>query len=411
MAESVFCYSFFTVYVSIYFCSVLVRSSEGIKLIYFDNSATTKPFKEVLDSFITVSSEYYGNPSSLHSMGGQAEKLLSQAREQVGKLLSVKPSEIYFTSGGTEGNNLAIKGSALLHKNKGRHLITSSVEHPSVRLAMEQLEQEGFDVTYLPVDEFGRISVVELEKAIRKDTILISIMQVNNEVGTVQPIKEVGHLLKKYPTILFHVDAVQSIGKIPLFLYENRVDFCSISGHKFHGLKGTGALFIREGARLAPLFSGGNQERKIRSGTENVAGAVALAKALRMTLMKSEAGMDRMKKIQGMLRNGLIEIEGVNVHTPMENTAPHILNFSLQGIKSEVFIHSLEQKGIFVSTTSACSSKKKSPSNTLLEMGVPEILAESAVRISLSFENTMEEAMTALAAFRESVIQLRKVMK
>ena len=185
-------------------------------MIYFDNSATTKPFKDVIDSFVTVSSEYYGNPSSLHSMGGQAEKLLSQAREQVSKLLTVKPSEIYFTSGGTEGNNIAIKGSALLHKNKGRHLITSSVEHPSVRAAMEQLEQEGFEVTYLPVDRFGRINVADLEKAIRKDTILISIMQVNNEVGTIQPIKEIGDLLKKYPTILFHVDAVQGIGKIPL---------------------------------------------------------------------------------------------------------------------------------------------------------------------------------------------------
>ncbi|MBT2726938.1 cysteine desulfurase [Bacillus sp. ISL-75] len=380
-------------------------------MIYFDNSATTKPFKDVIDSFVTVSSEYYGNPSSLHSMGGQAEKLLSQAREQVSKLLTVKPSEIYFTSGGTEGNNIAIKGSALLHKNKGRHLITSSVEHPSVRAAMEQLEQEGFEITYLPVDRFGRINVSDLEKAIRKDTILISIMQVNNEVGTVQPIKEIGDLLKKHPTILFHVDAVQGIGKIPLSLYKNRVDLCSISGHKFHGLKGTGALFIREGVRLAPLFSGGNQERKIRSGTENVAGAVAMAKALRMTLMKGEAEMVRMKNIHSLLRKGLAEIEGAQIHTPTENAAPHILNFSLKGIKSEVFIHSLERKGIFVSTTSACSSKKKSPSKTLLAMGVHETQAESAIRISLSFENTREEAVTALVAFRESANQLRKVMK
>jgi cysteine desulfurase len=380
-------------------------------MIYFDNSATTKPFKDVIDSFVTVSSEYYGNPSSLHSMGGQAEKLLSQAREQVSKLLTVKPSEIYFTSGGTEGNNIAIKGSALLHKNKGRHLITSSVEHPSVRAAMEQLEQEGFEITYLPVDRFGRINVSDLEKAIRKDTILISIMQVNNEVGTVQPIKEIGDLLKKHPTILFHVDAVQGIGKIPLSLYKNRVDLCSISGHKFHGLKGTGALFIREGVRLAPLFSGGNQERKIRSGTENVAGAVAMAKALRMTLMKGEAEMVRMKNIHSLLRKGLAEIEGVQIHTPTENAAPHILNFSLKGIKSEVFIHSLERKGIFVSTTSACSSKKKSPSKTLLAMGVHETQAESAIRISLSFENTREEAVTALVAFKESANQLRKVMK
>jgi cysteine desulfurase len=380
-------------------------------MIYFDNSATTKPYKEVLDSFITVSSEYYGNPSSLHSMGGQAEKLLSQAREQVSHLLRAKPTEIYFTSGGTEGNNLAIKGSALLHRNKGRHLITTSVEHPSVSLAMEQLEKEGFDITYLSVDQFGRINVAELEKAIRKETILISIMQVNNEVGTLQPIKEIGELLKKYPNILFHVDAVQSIGKIPLYLSENRVDFCSISGHKFHGLKGTGALFIREGVRLAPLFSGGNQERKIRSGTENVAGAVAMAKALRMTLQKSEAGLERMKKIQSVLREGLSDIEGVQIHTPVENSAPHILNFSLKGIKSEVFIHSLEQKSIFVSTTSACSSKKKSPSKTLLAMGVPETLADSAIRISLSFENSLDDAKTALSAFRESANQLRKVMK
>jgi cysteine desulfurase len=393
------------------FVSVMVRKFGGENMIYFDNSATTKPFKEVLDSFVTVSSEYYGNPSSLHSMGAQAEKLLSQAREQVSTFLKVKPAEIYFTSGGTEGNNLAIKGSALLHKNKGRHLITTSVEHPSVRTAMEQLEQEGFEITYLPVDEFGRISVANLEKEIRKDTILISIMHVNNEVGTVQPITEIGALLKKYPTILFHVDAIQSVGKIPLSLYENRVDFCSISAHKFHGLKGTGALFIREGARLAPLFSGGNQERKLRSGTENVAGAVAMAKALRMTFTKAEAGLEGMQKIQSVLRKGLTEIDGVQIHTPNEKAAPHILNFSLTGIKSEVFIHSLEQKGIFVSTTSACSSKKKSPSKTLLEMGVPETLAESAIRISLSFENRMEEAITALEAFKESANQLRKVMK
>lgn len=393
------------------FVSGLVRKFGGEKMIYFDNSATTKPFKEVLDSFVTVSSEYYGNPSSLHGMGGQAEKLLSQARDQVSKLLTVKPSEIYFTSGGTEGNNLAIKGSALLHRNKGRHLITSSVEHPSVKSAMEQLEQEGFEITYLPVDEFGRISVADLERSIRKETILISIMLVNNEVGTIQPINEIGDLLKKYPTILFHVDAVQGIGKIPLPLNKYRIDLCSISGHKFHGLKGTGALFIREGVRLAPLFSGGNQERKIRSGTENVAGAVAMAKALRMTLTKAEIGLERMENIRSMLRKGITEIDGVQIHTPIENSAPHILNFSIKGIKSEVFIHSLEQKGIYVSTTSACSSKKKSPSKTLLEMGVPETLAESAIRVSLSFENSMEEANTVLAAFRESATQLRKVMK
>ncbi|MFJ7727235.1 cysteine desulfurase family protein [Neobacillus sp. NPDC097160] len=379
-------------------------------MIYFDNSATTKPYKEVLDSYVTVSSEYFGNPSSLHSMGGQAEKLLSQAREQVAKLLMVKPTEIYFTSGGTESNNIAIKGAALLNQNKGRHLITTSVEHASVRAAMEQLEQEGFDITYLPVDENGRVRVEDVEKAIRKDTIFISVMQVNNEVGTVQPIKEIGEMVKKYPKILFHTDTVQGIGKVPLSLQKSNVDLCSLSAHKFHGLKGTGALFIREGARLAPLFSGGNQERKMRSGTENVAGAVAMAKALRMTVVKSETGIARMKKIQSMLRTGLNEIEGIKIHTPIEHSAPHIVNFSLSGMKSEVVIHALEQEGVFVSTTSACSSKKKSPSKTLLAMGVPESLAESAIRISLSFENTEEEAKTAIIKIKKTANQLRKVM-
>ena len=380
-------------------------------MIYFDNSATTKPYKEVLDSFVTVSSEYFGNPSSLHRIGGQAEKLLSQARDQLAKLLKVKPSEIYFTSGGTESNNMAIKGAALTNRNKGRHIITSSVEHASVMAVMEQLTGEGFDITYLPVDQDGRVSVTEVEKAIRKETILVSIMQVNNEVGTIQPISEIGEMLKKYPTILFHVDSVQAIGKVPLDLNRNRVDFCSLSAHKFHGLKGTGILFVREGVRLTPLLSGGNQERKLRSGTENVAGFVAMAKALRMTMGKSELGLANMKKIQSSLRKGLNEIEGVKIHTPLEGAAPHILNFSLEGIKSEVFLHALETDGVFVSTTSACSSKKKSPSKTLLAMGVSEEVADSSIRISLTFDNTLEEARAAMTAINKYANQLRKVMK
>jgi cysteine desulfurase len=380
-------------------------------MIYFDNSATTKPYKEVLDSFVTVSNEYFGNPSSLHRIGGQAEKLLSQARDQLAKLLKVKPSEIYFTSGGTESNNMAIKGAALTNRNKGRHIITSSVEHASVMAVMEQLTGEGFDITYLPVDQEGRVSVTEVEKAIRKETILVSIMQVNNEVGTIQPISEIGEMLKKYPTILFHVDSVQAIGKVPLDLNRNRVDFCSLSAHKFHGLKGTGILFVREGVRLTPLLSGGNQERKLRSGTENVAGFVAMAKALRMTMGKSELGLANMKKIQSSLRKGLNEIEGVKIHTPLEGAAPHILNFSLEGIKSEVFLHALETDGVFVSTTSACSSKKKSPSKTLLAMGVSEEVADSSIRISLTFDNTLEEARAAMTAINKYANQLRKVMK
>ncbi|MED4224143.1 cysteine desulfurase family protein [Neobacillus cucumis] len=380
-------------------------------MIYFDNSATTRPYKEVLDSFLTVSTEYYGNPSSLHSMGGQAEKLLTQAREQVAKLLKVKPFEIYFTSGGTESNNTAIKGAAYMNRNRGQHIITTSVEHASVLAAMEQLNDEGFEITYLPVDQDGRVSTADVAKSIRKDTILVSIMQVNNEVGTIQPISEIGQILKKYPSILFHVDAVQAIGKLPLALYQNRVDLCSVSAHKFHGLKGTGVLFIREGVRLSPLLAGGNQERRMRSGTENVAGFVALAKALRMTLEKSETGTKKIKKIQTILREELQEIEGVKIHTPIEGAAIHILNFSLEGMKSEVFIHALEQENVFVSTTSACSSKMKTLSKTLLAMGVSENLADSSIRISLSFDNTEEEAKAAVTVIKKCADQLRKVMK
>ena len=380
-------------------------------MIYFDNSATTRPYKEVIDSFVKVSSEYFGNPSSLHGLGVQAEKLLTQARAQMANLLAVKPTEIYFTSGGTESNNLAIKGTALAHKNKGRHLILSSVEHPSVRGAMEQLKSADFEITYLPVDSYGRVSVEDVKASIRKDTILVSVMHVNNEVGTIQPIKEIGKLLKQYPTILFHVDGVQAIGKVPLNLVKNGVDLCSFSAHKFHGLKGTGALFIKEGVRLDPLLSGGNQEWQIRSGTENVAGTVAMAKALRMTMEKSESGLKKMERVKSVLRTELEKIDGLTINTPVEHSAPHILNFSIKGIKSEVLIHALEQKGIFLSTTSACSSKKQLPSQTLLAMGVPDELADSAFRISLSYDNTEEEARNVAGAIEDAARQLRKVMK
>jgi cysteine desulfurase len=380
-------------------------------LIYFDNSATTRPYNEVLDSFVKVSSEFFGNPSSLHGLGMQAEKLLTQARTQVANLLAVKPTEMYFTSGGTESNNLAIKGTAMLHKNKGKHLILSSVEHPSVREAMEQLQRLGFDITYLPADQNGRVLVDDVKASIKKETILVSVMHVNNEVGTIQPIAEIGKLLKLYPTTLFHVDAVQAVGKVPLNLIENGVDLCSFSAHKFHGLKGTGALFIREGARLNPLLSGGNQEWKIRSGTENVAGAVAMAKALRMTMLKSELGIEKMKRVKSLLREGLSRIDDLTINTPPENSAPHILNFSIKGVKAEVLIHTLEQKGIYLSTTSACSSKKQLPSQTLLAMGVPGDLADSAFRISLSYGNTEDEAEKVIVAIEEGANQLRKVMK
>lgn len=379
-------------------------------MIYFDNSATTKPYKEVVDSFVKVSTDYFGNPSSLHGFGGEAEKLLSMGRKQIADLLGVKSSEVVFTSGGTESNNLAIKGVALQYRNRGKHIITTQVEHASVRESLHQLEGLGFKITSIPVDQYGRISVEDLEKAISEETILVSVMHVNNEVGTIQPIEEIGQLLNKYPKILFHVDHIQGVGKVPLHLHDGLIDLCSFSGHKFHGLKGTGLLYVRDGVRISPLLTGGSQERQIRSGTENVAGMVALAKALRMSFENQEKYLSRLNTLKEALMNGLEEIEEITVHTPANDSAPHIINFSVKGFKAEVFVHALEEKKIYVSTTSACSSKKKAGSNTLMAMNIPEELVKSAIRISLTYDNTMEEVEFVLRAIKETVNKLKEVM-
>ncbi len=379
-------------------------------MIYFDNSATTKPFKEVLDSFIKVSSSYFGNPSSLHQIGGQAEKLLNQAHSQIAKILGVKATEIVFTSGGTEGNNLAIKGIAMEHRGRGKHIITTEIEHDSVRNSVKQLEKLGFDITYIPVDREGRVNPADIELAIRNDTILVSVIHINNEVGSVQPIREIGSMLKGYPKVYFHVDHVQGVGKLPLDFYEDGIDLCTISGHKFHGLKGTGALFVRDGVRISSLLSGGGQEAKRRNGTENVAGMVAMAKALRMSMDLRNQKFDQLQQILGTIKSGLQQLPEATIHTPETNAAPHILNFSLKGIKAEVFVHSLEEEGIYVSTTSACSSKRNAPSKTLIAMGISADQAESAIRISLSYENTIQEAEKVVKAVSNSVKRLREVM-
>ncbi|MDQ0221085.1 cysteine desulfurase [Peribacillus cavernae] len=379
-------------------------------MIYFDNSATTKPYPEVIDSFITVSTEYFGNPSSIHGIGARAENLLLQARKQIAELLEVKSSEIYFTSGGTEGNNLAIKGAAHANSGKGKHIITTAIEHASVMDACMYLQDTGYEITYLPVNETGKINLDDLKKAIRKDTILVSAMHVNNETGAIQPIEKMGEILSGFHNILFHVDHVQGVGKVPLDLKRTGVDLCTISGHKFHGLKGTGAIYIREGVKVSPLFSGGSQESKIRSGTENVAGAVALAKALRIAMEKLQTDIDKLRTIREIIWNGLQHIEGVEVNSPNDG-APHIVNFSIPGVKSEVFVHSLEEEDLFVSTTSACSSKKKSPSKTVMAMFADLVRAESVIRISLSYQNEPEEAEMAIELIRETINKLQKVMR
>jgi cysteine desulfurase len=381
-------------------------------MLYLDNSATTKPYPEVISTYIKVTESYFANPSSLHKLGSEAEVLLNQSRKQVASLLGVQQNEIIFTSGGTEGNNLAIKGAALANKHKGMHIITSTIEHPSVLESFKQLEQfYGFKVTYLPVNGEGIVSLEHLKSEIRDDTILVSIMHVNNEVGTIQPITKIGQILKQFPHVLFHVDNVQGITKVPLDLKKANIDLCTISGHKFHGLNGTGVLYMRTGVDLLPLFSGGSQELQMRSGTESLAGNVALAKALRMASENAEKRRLDLKNIHQQLINKLMKLEGVVLNTPIKNAAPHIINFSVPGVKAEVLIHFLGEHDIYVSTTSACSSRSKTVSNTLIAMNKNQEIAKSAIRVSLSYESNEEMITQFISTLSKGIEKLTKVMR
>ncbi|MCO7124858.1 cysteine desulfurase [Sporolactobacillus shoreicorticis] len=380
-------------------------------MIYLDNSATTQPYPEVMDTYRTVSEYYFANPSSLHSLGGKSEHLLTRSREQAAALLEIEPNEIVFTSGGTEGNNLAIKGAAFAYRNRGRHLITTTIEHASAGNAFAQLEALGFEVTYLPVNSDGRVSFDEFIKAYRKDTILVSIMHVNNEVGTIQPIEQIGNFLKQKPKTVFHVDNVQGFSKVPLHLKESGIDLCTVSGHKIHGPKGTGILYVRKGTQLSPLFAGGGQEHQFRSGTENLPGICGMVKALRMTLENEREGIDHLMKLQQQLFDGLAKIEGAVVHTPKHFSSPHIVNVSFLGIKSEVLVHILEKNDIYVSTKSACSSKESGASGTLTAMGISDQEAEQAIRISMAYETTESDLGVFLQTLTEKVGQLKTVMR
>ncbi|MER2002502.1 MAG: cysteine desulfurase family protein [Carnobacterium inhibens] len=368
-------------------------------MIYFDNSATTSIDKSVLQTFEKVSQSISGNPSSLHQLGDYADGLLQQSRKQIADLLHVMPEEIYFTSGGTEGDNWAIKGTAIEKRQFGKHIITTAVEHPAVKESVEQLKMLGFDVTILPVDHSGKISVSDLKEALRPDTILISVMAVNNEVGSIQPLTEIEEVLKDYPTVHFHVDAVQAIGKIPFSLgNSSRIDLATFSAHKFHGPKGIGFMYIKKGKKIAPILSGGGQESGKRSGTENVAGVAAMAKALRLVLEKEKEKQKNQKEIKNYLMEQLEGYKKVSVFSQKEG-APHILCFALKGIRGEVMVHAFEKKDIYISTTSACSSRKGTTSSTLVAMNVPEKIATSAIRVSLTDTNTLEEAKVFMKEF------------
>lgn len=363
-------------------------------MIYFDNSATTKVHPEVLTTYTKVSEAIWGNPSSLHKMGENAYNLLEQSRAQIAELLGCQKEEIFFTSGGTEGDNWAIKGTALEKGIYGKHLITTQVEHPAVLNSMKQLEKLGFEVTYLPVNENGRVSVLDLKQALRKDTILVSVMAVNNEVGTIQPLKEIVRVLADHPKVHFHVDAVQAVGKgLTDLIMDERVDLVTFSGHKFHAPRGVGFLYKKAGRKLAPLLSGGGQEKNLRSSTENLPAIAAMAKALRLLLENETKNVAHEQAIRQKIFEHLQAFDKVTLFSQLDDKfAPHILCFAIAGVRGETIVHAFEDQGVFISTTSACSSKKGQVSSTLHAMQVDDKIATSAVRVSLDENNTMAQA-------------------
>ena len=381
-------------------------------MIYFDNAATTRPYDEVLRTYHEVATKIFGNPSSLHNLGSNATRILEASRKQVANLLGVAPSEIFFTSGGTESDNWALKGTAFEKEQYGKHIIVSAIEHPAVKESAKWLSEHGFAVDYAPVDSRGFVDVEALAKLIKLETILVSVMAVNNEIGSIQPISEISELLADKPTITFHVDAVQAIGKIPVSHYlTSRVDLASFSAHKFHGVRGVGILYKKEGKRISPLLTGGGQESDLRSTTENVAGIAASARALRMTLDKEALALPKIAKMKQVIQEALEEFDGVQLFTEEEGFAPNIITFGIRGVRGEVVVHAFEEHAIYISTTSACSSKAGKPAGTLIAMGVPQKEAQTAVRISLDDDNDMSQVEQFLTIFKHVYAKTQKVRR
>ncbi|HEL1582957.1 cysteine desulfurase family protein [Streptococcus suis] len=379
-------------------------------MIYFDNAATTQVYPEVLKTYTEVATKIWGNPSSLHSLGSQATRILEASRKQIAELLGQDSKEIFFTSGGTEGDNWVIKGVAFEKAHLGRHIIVSAIEHPAVKESALWLKTQGFEVDLAPVNAQGFVDVSALESLIRPDTTLVSIMAVNNEIGAIQPIQKISQLLADKPTISFHVDAVQAIGKVPTERYlTDRVDFASFSGHKFHSVRGVGFVYVKAGKKIAPLLAGGGQESDKRSTTENVAGIAATAKSLRLTLDKATDSQKRLAAMKQILVDELGKYDDVTVFSGIDDFVPSIVTFGIKNIRGEVIVHAFEDHQIYISTTSACSSKAGKPAGTLIAMGVPQKLAQTAVRISLDDDNDMGQIEQFLTIFKQIYQNTQKV--
>ncbi|MBR3761648.1 MAG: cysteine desulfurase [Lachnospiraceae bacterium] len=378
--------------------------------VYLDNSATTACFPEVAKLMTQILCENYGNPSSMHRKGLEAEHYLKEAKDTFARILKVNTRELFFTSGGTEADNLALIGCAWANQRSGKHIITTKIEHPAVLEPLAYLEKQGFTITYLPVDEKGIIRLSELEAAITKETIIVSIMHTNNEIGSLQPIMEIGKLIKKVnPKCLFHVDAVQGFGKARIYPKKMNIDLLSASSHKIHGPKGVGLLYVGDKVKILPINFGGGQQRNLRSGTENVAGIAGMALAARMLYEKLDEEVIGLYELKEYFVDGLKKIADTQVNGYTDGrSAPHVISFSVKGIRSEVLLHALEDKGIYVSAGSACASNHPQTSKTLMAIGLDKSLWDSTIRFSMSVFTTREEIDYTLNTLYDMIPMLRK---
>ncbi len=377
---------------------------------YFDNSATTRVYPEVAEAMTKVMLEDFGNPSSMHIKGMDAEVLVRHARETIAKSLKVDDRCILFTSGGTESDNLALIGCTSANNRAGKHIITTKIEHPAILDTCKYLEEQGYEVTYLGVDSNGQIRLEELKKSLRADTIIVSIMHTNNEIGSLQPLEEAGKIIKaNNPQTLFHVDAVQGFGKARIYPKKMNIDLLSVSGHKIHGPKGMGFLYIGEKVKIHPIIHGGGQQKNLRSGTENVPGIVGIAKATEMIYENFDSDIKHMYELKERLIQGVSEIDDIKINgLTGEDSAPHIVSISVGSIRSEVLLHALEDKGIYISAGSACASNKPAISETLKAIGVEKRFLDSTVRFSFCPANTLEEVDYCVETLKSILPMLRK---